>query len=122
MAALCGARLLITFVPFQWWKQSLGSSADAAGGIEALTEAQRIARQVDWGAERLPFMTKCLPRAIALSSILRRKRISHAVVIAARPSNLRGDSDTLHAWVEVSGARILGDLPGPWIETLRQGE
>jgi len=27
----------------------------------------------------------------------------------------------LHAWVEVKGGTILGDLPGPWIETLRLG-
>lgn len=89
---------------------------------DRLCEANRIARQVEWAAERLPFTSKCLPRAIALSWVLRRKRIGHAVVIAARPEHMRQAGDVLHAWVEVSGAKILGELPGPWVETLRRGE
>jgi hypothetical protein len=59
---------------------------------------------------------------MALSWILRRKRIGHCVVIAVRPAELRGTDDQLHAWVEVSGEIILGDLPGPWVETLRMGD
>jgi len=34
---------------------------------------------------------------------------------------MRGTADDLHAWVEVAGKTILGDLPGPWVETLRLG-
>jgi hypothetical protein len=58
---------------------------------------------------------------MALSSVLRRNRIDHAIVIAVRPSALRQSPDALHAWVEVGGERILGDLPGPWIEIARLG-
>lgn len=80
-----------------------------------------MAGDVEWAAGRLPLPTKCLPRAMALSWMLRRRRIGHAVVIAVRPSQLRQSPDALHAWVEVEGEKILGDLPGPWIETARLG-
>lgn len=58
---------------------------------------------------------------MALSWILRRKRIAHTVVFAVRPAGLRDSADALHAWVEVHGETILGELPGPWLETLRLG-
>lgn len=86
-----------------------------------LAEAKRIAAHVEWGARRLPFATKCLPRAMALSWMLRRRRVAHVVVFAVRPAHLRGSDDDLHAWVEVGGEKIIGDLPGPWLETLRIG-
>ena len=81
----------------------------------------RLAADVEWAAKRLPFSTKCLPRAMALSWMLRRRRLPHTVVIAVRPNDLRHSADALHAWVEVGGEKIIGDLPGPWIETLRLG-
>lgn len=54
--------------------------------------------------------------------MLRRDGIAHAMVFAARPAKSRRSEDTLHAWVEVEGARIIGDLPGEWIETARLGQ
>jgi len=58
---------------------------------------------------------------MAVSWILRRKRIDHAVVLAVRPAKKRKNDDVLHAWVEIEGTKIIGDVPGPWIETLRLG-
>ena len=46
----------------------------------------------------------------------------HAVVFATRPPEARGKGDDLHAWVEMSGIKLIGDLPGPWTETLRLGQ
>jgi hypothetical protein len=90
--------------------------------VDPLAEGQRLARQVERAAARLPFSTKCLPRAMALSWILRRKRIGHVLVFAVRPAGLRDGPDALHAWVEIEGVTVIGDLPGPWLETLRLGE
>ena len=118
MALLCRARLLVAWVPLERWRHSLGLAADADGRSDA---ARRLAADIEWGAKRLPFETKCLPRAMALSWMLRRSGIGHAVVIAVRPPELRNTSNDLHAWVEVEGAAILGNLPGPWVETLRLG-
>jgi hypothetical protein len=116
MLMLGRARLQVALVPFERWRETLGGvahdPADAA-------EASRLARQVEWAARRLPFATKCLPRAMALSWLLRREHISHAVVIATRPKDSQVADERLHAWVEVGGQRIIGDLPGPWFEILR---
>jgi hypothetical protein len=35
---------------------------------------------------------------------------------------MRGSEDDLHAWVEVNGNKVIGDLPGEWVETLRIGD
>lgn len=118
MAHLCRAQLLVSWVPFSRWRDTLGF---ASSSRPPLDQARRLAGDVEWAARRLPFPTKCLPRAMALSWMLRRRKLGHMVVIAVRPSELRKAADALHAWVEVGEERIIGDLPGPWIETLRLG-
>ena len=120
MARICRARLLVGLVPFKRWSATLGL-AQGREDLGALAEARQRAADVEWAARRLPFQAKCLPRAMALSWALRQKGIGHAVVIAVRPSQQRQAADSLHAWVEVQGRKILGDLPGPWIETARIG-
>ena len=115
---LVRARLTVAIVPFKRWRRSLGG---APGWRTHRVKAIRFAAHVEWAARRLPFTTKCLPRTMALSWILRREKLAHAVVFAVRPEEQRGSADSLHAWVEVADERILGDLPGPWIETARFG-
>jgi hypothetical protein len=117
MALLCRARLLIAWVPLRRWRNTLGSTA----GLPSLADARQLARQVERAATWLPFETKCLPRAMALSWMMHRKRMAHTVVIAVRSPDRRDAPDALHAWLEVDGVKIIGDLPGPWIETLRLG-
>lgn len=84
-----------------------------------MAQAALLAAHVDWAARRVPFETRCLPRAMALSWLLRRRGIGHTMVFAVRPPAMRGSADDLHAWIEVDGRIILGQLPGPWVETLR---
>jgi hypothetical protein len=126
MAALAYARLLVAAVPFRRWRDRLGCSPSPGSArlrpADALVEGRRLARQVEWAAHRLPFSTKCLPRAMALSWILRGKRIGHVLVFAVRPAALRNTPDALHAWVEIDGVTVIGELPGPWLETLRLGD
>jgi len=117
---LCAAQVVVACRPFAKWKDSLGLQAKSSTGEDRI-DAQRIARRIERAAARLPFTTKCLPRAVAVSWLLRRRGIRHAVVFAVRPAELRDDDDALHAWVEVDAVRIIGDLQGPWIETLRVG-
>lgn len=52
-----------------------------------------------------------------LSWQLRRRAIAHRVVLAVRPPAMRGNDDTLHAWVECGDTIVLGELPGPWLQT-----
>jgi hypothetical protein len=121
MAALCRAQVVIAILPFRRWRNRLGATSDQPVSEAALADAQRLARHVEWAAKLLPFPTKCLPRAMALSWILRSRRIGHSLVFAVRPAPQRSLEDPLHAWVEIAGLKIIGDLPGPWVETLRLG-
>lgn len=119
MALLSWARLIVAWVPFDRWRGSLGLTAKRRGSAGPPAEARLLVAAVERAAVRLPFATKCLPRAMALSWMLRREGIGHAVVIAVRPERLRGSDDDLHAWVEMGGTKLIGDLPGPWLESAR---
>ena len=121
MAALCVAKVLVSAIAFKHWRQTLGGAPSGRASDLLHADARRYASHVEWAARRLPFPTRCLPRAMALSWMLRSKDIGHCVVFAVRPTGLRGTDDQLHAWVEVGGEKIIGELPGPWIETLRVG-
>jgi hypothetical protein len=123
MVELTVARLLIALVPLKRWRESLGGAGiPAAASARSLKRAIRIAHRVERAADRLPFSAACLPRAMVVSWTLRRERIGHTFVIAVRPAARRSEPDALHSWVEVDGNKVIGDLPGPWIETLRMGE
>ena len=123
---LCMAQFAVIFIPFERWRESLGTNRRDAGSRRAARDnvaaGRRTAAVVERAAERVPFRTKCLPRAMALSWMLRWKGLRHSLIFAARPAQSRDSADALHAWVEVNGVKILGDLPGPWLETLRLGD
>jgi len=123
IAMLCRARLWVAWVPFGRWRNSLGIGGNGGSSpySDGLAKARQLAAHVEWAATRLPFATKCLPRAMALSWLLRSKGIGHEVILAVRPASLRESADAMHAWVEVRGEKVIGDLPGPWFETLRLG-
>lgn len=118
MLMLALAKLVVATVPFRWWRNSLGRASATASDTTS-EGIQRLTADLSWAAHRFPFDAKCLPRAMALSWILRSRKINHAVVIAVRPRELRVSADALHAWIEVDGRRVLGDLAGPWIEAFR---
>ncbi len=117
MAELVRARHMVRHRRFASWRARLGSAepVDAlAPNEEALRLASHLARHVDRAAWRMPGEWLCLPRAIALSRMLRSRRVPHALHIAARPAAARTGADDLHAWIDVGPVRVIGDLPGPW--------
>lgn len=116
LAGVLAARTTIALAPLERWRRSLGFAAPDSEADPA--EARRLARHVERAAGYLPFELKCLPRAMALSRMLRRRKIPHQLIIAARPAAARGGGDDLHAWVEAGDAIILGELPGPWLVLL----
>ena len=117
IGSLCLARLAVAWLPFTIWRGWLGLSGSASP--DTVSEARRLAIHIERGAARLPFPTLCLPRAMALSWLLRRRAMPHQLVMAARPADQRGGLDDLHAWVETGGTIVLGALPGAWLETAR---
>ena len=121
MILLAAARVAVALLPFRLWRGRLGLGGGEAARSDTCA-ARRLARQVERGAWRLPIATKCLHRAMALSWLLRRKGVRHAVVFAVRPPELRDGEDALHAWVEAGGECLIGELPGAWMVTARLGE
>jgi Transglutaminase-like superfamily len=118
IALLLLARAMVAVVPFANWRTRLGRTGETGPG--QLESARRLAAHVERGAARIGLPLKCLPRAMALSWMLRRRRIAHRLVMAARPQAQReGALDALHAWVECQGETVLGELEGPWIVVLR---
>lgn len=126
MALLSLAQLTVGTVKFSRWRGRLGTKdGDKTPGRPSdadLENGRRAAALIEHAARRLPFPTKCLPRAVAVSWILRRDSVPHTLVFAVRPATHRPSPDSMHAWVEISGNKIIGELDGPWVETLRLGQ
>jgi hypothetical protein len=77
------------------------ASAPSAG---ASSEAIRIGRAVERMAAVLPWHPVCLPRAVAVASMLRRRRIECRAHLG-----VRGDKPPeAHAWVTVGGVIVQG--------------
>lgn len=113
MLLLLAARLLIAYVPMRWWRGSLGR---VAAGQKLATDAgnkpPRIAAlvvaAVQRAAQRLPLEMLCLPRAMAVQWMLRRRRCPSILVFGIggeAPQRKRYD---LHAWVETHGMTVIG--------------
>lgn len=120
MAWLVLARLAVALFPFGWWCRQLGPCQGCRTAGE-LSQIRRLAAHVGRAASRLPAESKCLPQAMALGWMLRRRRLDHAIVLVVRPPGHREDADRLHAWLAAHDEIVLGDLPGPWTIVLEIG-
>lgn len=115
MLRLTLARLLVTLVPLRHWRHLLGGLApEEANKDPADSETRRIASAVNRGADRLPFATKCLPRAIALHAMLIGRQKPSRLVIAVLDRSKLGAVEELHAWVESRGEIMIGKLDFPF--------
>ena len=115
-AWLCGARLLIDYLPFCYWRDRLGTTS-AANVEDPATpswserereRAREIGRIVARTAEYLPFRAVCLPQAMAACWMLRRRGLSSTLVIGAMLGQSSDDLSHLHAWLQAGGACITG--------------
>lgn len=111
---LIAARLLVGGLRFGRWSSLLGplASGPGPGAPDALD--RQLAQAVERATLRLPGMSKCLPRAMALHWMLRRRQRAGQLVIAALPGAVRGGLDDLHAWVECGDTILLGALDQPY--------
>ncbi|MDP3907595.1 lasso peptide biosynthesis B2 protein [Novosphingobium sp.] len=116
---LCKAQWQVRFVPLGKWRQQLERSDrparhTAQPGEETARESRRLAIHIERAAQRLPFETKCLPRAVALAAMLRARCIPYRLCIATRAARSRTGTDDLHAWISVADRIVIGELPGEW--------
>ena len=65
-------------------------------------DAESVARTVDAVSRRLPVRSKCLPRSLALWTMLQRAGIDATLRIGMRTDG----SGEAHAWVECDGAPV----------------
>ena len=113
-AVLLGAaRILVAAVAFRRWRAMLGKPVPAeprnpALQLERNRDARRLVRAVNRAARRLPGESRCLPQAMALSWMLRRRGVACTVVLGVLPGSRRGEVDDLHAWVICGGEIVIG--------------
>ena len=122
MLWLALARFLVSAIPLKRWRRFLGPLCEPPTVTAQLDPAALVfARAVNRGAARLPFETKCLPRAMALHAMLRRHRLPSVLVIGVLDPSQRGTIEDLHAWVESNGTVIIGALEEPFHPLARFG-
>lgn len=115
------ARLLVAGPRLGRWRRWLGPVA-AQPLAEAPNAADRcLAAAVERAAARLPGGARCLPRAMALHWMLRRRTRPSQLVIATLPGSKRGGLDSLHAWIETGGEILIGALDQPFQPLVRFG-
>ena len=118
-AALVVARLLIASTPWRIWRWTLGSplrgAANPAGpeAAELAPEIEVVRRAVDRAGRRLPLRFVCLPRAMAMHWMLRRRGIGSVLVIGVAPGDAQGQTAfVMHAWIEIGGHVAIGEDGG----------
>lgn len=106
---ICLARLLVRHVRLSRWRWTLGRiDAPCASSTRADgPRAEILASAIERAAERLPFDSKCLTRAVALQWRLRMAGIASRLVIAFHTID-RSGGHGFHAWVEQGGEMIIG--------------
>jgi hypothetical protein len=110
LALLSIAVFLVRAVRFSRWRSTLGSLAESPpprASHEPDPAARMLAAVVERAADRLPFATKCLPRAVALQWRLRLAGIPSDLVVAFHAIDRSGE-DRFHAWVEHAGEMVIG--------------
>ena len=114
LALLVLARLLVAGPPLGWWRRWLGPVSAVARADSPAVGDRQLARAVERATQHLSGGAKCLPRAMALHWMLRRRQRPSQLVIAVLPGQVRGGVDDLHAWIETGGEILIGELDQPF--------
>lgn len=122
-AALTLALLLVRAAPWRWWRWSLGPAVPTAAAPTAVTPASApgsapldpasrdVRLAIERACRRLPMELVCLPRAIAMQWMLRRRGASSTLVIGVAPGAGEARRFEMHAWIERGGRIVLGEDP-----------
>ena len=119
------ARLLVVYVPMRHWRRWLVTAEGPApaGGPPAIPKdrrppvhtrrapqqrlPRRVARIVRRVARHVPFPAVCLPQAMALQWMLRRRGVASRLFFGARRKAQDSGLD-FHAWLTVGGECVIG--------------
>jgi hypothetical protein len=81
-----------------------GSETLDSAAAEQLGEAELVGRSVTRAANNLPWRPTCLPQALAVTRMLRRRGIGSQVHLGVTSPSVR----KAHAWVTVAGHPVVG--------------
>ena len=128
------ARLLVKYVPMRHWRRRLVTAQEPADPPAALSAdgpgepepaggllprapqrrpSRKVAHIVRTVARHVPFPAVCLPQAMALQWMLRRRGVESRLILGAR-RKAGGMGLDFHAWLTVGGKCVIG---GGEIET-----
>lgn len=110
---LVAARVLLACVPFRRLHRLFGSvsrprsPADADRALVSLSRGRAVALRVRRTADRLPWRSTCLVRAMAGAALLSRRRIDGVSIRLG----VRNDEGKLaaHAWLMLGSEILLGE-------------
>jgi hypothetical protein len=112
-AVFClGAARLLLFLPFRWLVRLIGrpqAGANSSTPVPAThesTAATAVRRAILRVAERLPWQSSCLVRALAARLMLRRRRLPSTLQLGVRAGALTELS--AHAWVKCGDVDVVG--------------
>lgn len=110
---LTAARLAEHHVSFPWLAVRLGrqntESAPATGEVDA-ARARRVMRAIARWADRLPWSSSCLVRALAGHAMLRRRGLPHTLYLGVHAQDQWIEP---HAWLRCGAVMVTGDgVPG----------
>ena len=111
---LAVARLFIRFLPFHWWRSSLGPLGKPANEREQQLPAEKEIRAMQVGrfvtrtADAVPFAAVCLPQAMAGRWMLARRAIPTRIVIGSLKDLEKGGALKLHAWLIAGSKTVIG--------------
>lgn len=111
MVLLLMAKFLVHVVPLRWWRRSLGEVRNSAGSTVNADTAIPVVSAVNRAALRLPGDYVCLPRAMTVQWMLRRRGIASALVFGIARDMKQGQLHDLHAWIEVGDNIVIGATP-----------
>lgn len=116
LLALCWGRLL-AFLPMKWWMRLCRleiRETDPPVYVDR-DQLKLIQKYVHGLARRVPFRSDCLPRGLAVVSLLGRRGWGSSLHLGARSStggtSVDGDALEAHAWV-VCGDFVVTGGPG----------
>jgi hypothetical protein len=117
LASLAAARIVMACIPFRRIAAWLGMSG-AESSVAATPEETRMAELVGWAVEvmgrRVPWDGRCLARALAATSMLRRRGVEGTVSFGACERESGGFD--AHAWLRVGSIIVTG---GPGYERFK---
>ena len=103
LVALCAARLIVRFAPFQWTMSCvrLRAVSRRAKSVNVMS----VVDAIDRGARKSPFRARCFEQALAANWMLSRRGLPSSLHYGIRTV---GHSLEAHVWLSVDGTIVLG--------------